>query len=55
MNFILVLVVLTGGSAEVSILDATPMRMDECFDRRDKVIEMLGRPIKNYQVVCITK
>lgn len=27
--------------------------MDECFSHRDEIIEVIGRPIINYQVVCV--
>ena len=29
--------------------------MNECFVARDGVIEKLGRPIINYQAVCVAK
>ena len=29
--------------------------MDECFTARDRAIEELGRPIINYQAVCVAK
>lgn len=29
-------------------------RMDECFEARDDMVQVLGKPIKhNYQIVCI--
>lgn len=27
--------------------------IDECFDMRELVVEELGRPIVNYQAVCV--
>jgi hypothetical protein len=27
--------------------------MDECFDAREQLVEDIGRPIVNYQAVCI--
>jgi hypothetical protein len=29
--------------------------MDGCFDAREKLVEAVGRPIYNYQAVCVTK
>lgn len=29
--------------------------MDGCFEARDTVIERIGRPIINYQAVCVIK
>jgi hypothetical protein len=29
--------------------------MDECFANRDKIVEQMGRPIMNYQAICIIK
>jgi len=27
--------------------------MDACFNARDEIIEEVGRPIINYQVICV--
>jgi len=37
--------------AEVGTYDS----MDACFNDRDMVIEKIGRPIINYQAVCVAK
>lgn len=29
--------------------------MAECFDAREKLVEELGRPIIDYQVICVPK
>jgi len=29
--------------------------MEACFDAREKLIEVVGRPIVNYQAVCVIK
>jgi hypothetical protein len=29
--------------------------MEQCFDAREKLIEVVGRPIVNYQAVCVIK
>jgi hypothetical protein len=29
--------------------------MPECFDAREKLIETVGKPIINYQAICIPK
>ena len=29
--------------------------MDDCFEGRDVLVERMGRPIINYQAVCVIK
>lgn len=29
--------------------------MDKCFEARDRSVKEMGRPIINYQVVCVIK
>lgn len=31
------------------------LTMDECFDAREIIVEEYGRPIINYQAVCVAK
>ena len=28
-------------------------KLDRCFEEREKVVESIGRPIVNYQALCI--
>jgi hypothetical protein len=28
--------------------------MNECFEIRERLVETLGRPIENYQTICVT-
>ena len=55
MKYVLILISLTHGgtfeSSEVKTFD----RMDECFKAREDTVKMLGRPIHNYQAVCVIK
>ena len=54
MKWVLVFIVLTTDEvmlAEVGTYDS----MDACFNDRDMVIEKVGRPIINYQAVCVAK
>jgi hypothetical protein len=55
MKWILVLLFTTG-------VEETPIhaeyygtydRMDICFEKRDEWVEYIGRPLINYQLVCV--
>lgn len=52
MKWILVYIALTGDRVDVNKMAAFNT-MDECFDAREKFVEVIGRPIVNYQAVCI--
>jgi hypothetical protein len=52
MKWILVYIALTGDRVDVNKMAAFNT-MDECFDAREQLIEVIGRPIVNYQAVCI--
>jgi len=52
MIYILVLIGVLNSTAEVQTL-GTFTTMDQCFDAREKVVESIGRPIINYQAVCV--
>ena len=54
MKWLLVYIALTGDRVDVNQM-AMFNSMDECFDARDKLVEVIGRPIVNYQAVCIIK
>ena len=52
--FVLVLLILAG--SEVIAQDLGEYEnMDTCFESRDVLVERLGRPIINYQAVCVKK
>ena len=52
MKFVLIIVFL--GSNSMTVSKPEPYaNMDDCFDRRDDMVETIGRPIVNYQAVCI--
>ena len=33
--------------------DSIHLKMDECFARREELVEKFGRPIVDYQAVCV--
>jgi len=42
------------GNGDVTVVNGGKYNsMAECFDERDKVVELIGRPIFNYQVICV--
>jgi hypothetical protein len=51
--WILVTLISTGGHVSISE-QATYKDMSSCFEERDKVILDLGRPVVNYQSICVT-
>ena len=52
MIYILFLIQLTGTSYTVTPV-APFSTMDECLLAREQLVEDLGRPIVNYQAVCV--
>jgi len=54
MTYALVIIKLYMGSFMV-MKETDYATMDQCFDRRDQIVESIGRPIVNYQVVCILR
>ena len=52
MKWLLVYLALTGDRVDVNKMAAFNS-MDECFDARDRLVEVIGRPIVNYQAICI--
>lgn len=54
MKWVLIFIGIAGNDIIVSDV-ATFERMDLCFEERDHIIETLGRPIVNYQAVCVAK
>jgi hypothetical protein len=49
----LLVVVMLNGLIPQAATDGELTSMAECFDKREEYIEAFGRPIKNYQIVCI--
>lgn len=54
MKWLLIYITLTGTRVDVNKMAAFNT-MDECFDAREQLVEVIGRPIVNYQAVCIIK
>jgi hypothetical protein len=54
MSWVLVVLIITVDGLSVEIADEYPTML-ECFYEREKVVEELGRPIVNYQAVCIQR
>lgn len=53
MKFILVLITIVAlNDVDTKVLGVYNT-MEECFDAREAVVELVGRPIQNYQAVCI--
>ncbi len=52
----LVLITVLNGEVRHHLPDIEPHpTMEECFASRDWYVEGLGRPIINYQVVCVAE
>ena len=54
MSWVLVLLFLTVDGVQVAEM-AEYQSMTDCFDDRERIVYDLGKPIINYQVVCIAK
>ena len=53
MKWILV-TILVFSQEEVTTVYSDPFpNMDSCFNERDSIIESFGRPIINYQAICV--
>ena len=52
MKWLLIYIALTGERVDVAKMGAYNT-MDECFDARERLVEVIGRPIVNYQAVCV--
>lgn len=46
-------VILVSGTEYYVQPDSMHMTMEECFQRRELIVQMVGEPIVNYQAVCI--
>ena len=49
----LLVVIMLNGLIPHAATDGELTSMTECFDKRDEYVEAFGRPIRNYQIVCI--
>ena len=49
--FLIVLHASTFTTTQIGTFDA----MSECFEAREVLVKSVGRPIKNYQALCIIK
>jgi len=54
MKWVLVYIMLTPDFAKLATY-GTYETMPECFDAREQLVEAVGKPIINYQVICIPK
>ena len=55
MTYILLLISLsTTGNFETETMQ-TFNKMDDCFEGREILVKSIGRPIINYQAICIIK
>lgn len=54
MNWIMVVIFIFGNEPEIMYSKEFESSF-ACYDERDKIIEwQIGRPIEDYQIVCIT-
>lgn len=54
MKWVLLFIGLSGEEILVGHVE-TYNTMDACFEEREQIIETVGRPIINYQAICIAK
>jgi hypothetical protein len=54
MKWILVLIVLTADNEVIKKLEEYPSML-ACFEAREQVVESIGKPIVDYQVLCVPK
>ncbi len=54
MTYILLLISLVNGNFELTTVQQFD-KMDDCFGGREVLIKSIGRPIVNYQVICVIK
>ena len=52
MKYFLILISLSNSNVNVEQVQ-TFDTMNECFEGRELLVEVIGRPIINYQAVCI--
>ncbi len=52
MKYLLILLTFNNSQLDTSVLQEYS-KMDDCFNYREEVIKMKGRPIINYQAICL--
>ena len=56
MTYLLILiVVLQTGGFEATQIGSEHANIDDCFGAREETVKKLGRPLINYQVICVAK
>lgn len=53
MSHVLILIALFSDGTSAHGILGTYNNMDECFTAREIVVENIGRPIFNYQAICV--
>lgn len=54
MKWILVFLAMNFGADEVDMMEVGLFEsMNECFSEREILVEQIGRPIINYQLICL--
>lgn len=53
MKWILIWIALSNHPMHTMIEQGRYTSMQECFDARDQIVERVGKPIVNYQVICV--
>lgn len=54
MKYVLILITLNSGTPDLAKVNDF-QSMEECFDAREVVVEGIGRPIINYQALCLVQ
>ena len=55
MTWVLFIILVNGAGPTSLTKLAEYDTMEVCFEERQKVVKQLGRPIVNYQVICVRK
>ena len=54
--YVLVLIVLSSFQETVAVSRIGQYQdLSKCFDAREQIVKKLGRPIVNYQAICVIK
>lgn len=53
MKFVLFIIMLNPNGVHHKVANFTFSSMDECFMAREVVVQEIGRPIINYQAICV--
>lgn len=54
VKYVLIFILLTSDSYKTELVGEYNT-MNECFEKREQLVEFMGRPIRNYQAICIIK